>query len=94
MMPFSGVRISWLIVARNSPLAITADSATCLASSSSRSRLRWISISLCSDCMIRCCSSDSWTTSASSVVCEASDRHRLTMAAMASKAATKPTVFQ
>ena len=31
MMPLSGVRISWLIVARNSPLAITADSAACLA---------------------------------------------------------------
>ena len=32
-MPLSGVRISWLIVARNSPLAITADSAACLACS-------------------------------------------------------------
>ena len=30
-MPLSGVRISWLMVARNSPLAITADSAACLA---------------------------------------------------------------
>ena len=94
MMPFNGVRISWLIVARNSPLAITADSAICLASISSRSRLRWISISLCSDCMIRCCSPDSCTTSAISVLWEATDRHRLTMAAIASRAATKPTVFQ
>jgi hypothetical protein len=34
-MPLSGVRISWLIVARNSPLASAAASAACLALSSS-----------------------------------------------------------
>ena len=40
-MPLSGVRISWLMVARNSPLASTADSAACLASSSSCSSWLW-----------------------------------------------------
>ena len=35
MMPFIGVRISWLMLARNSLLAIVAASARCLATSSS-----------------------------------------------------------
>src|SRR5204863_350076 len=48
MMPLSGVRISWLIVARNSPLAIIAASAACLASVSSRSRRRCVASPSCS----------------------------------------------
>ena len=46
-MPLSGVRISWLIVARNSPFAIAADSAACLARSSSCSRRSWRCRSRC-----------------------------------------------
>ena len=45
MIPLSGVRTSWLIVARNSPLASTADSAICLASVNSLCRRRYSSIS-------------------------------------------------
>jgi hypothetical protein len=41
MIAFIGVRISWLMLARNSPLAMVASSARRLAISSSRSaRLR------------------------------------------------------
>ena len=47
-MPLSGVRISWLMVARNSPLAITAASAACLAWVSSFSSWVWRLISCCS----------------------------------------------
>ena len=49
MMPLSGVRISWLMVARNSPLAIAAASAVCLACSSCFS-----SASCCCSVCCRC----------------------------------------
>ena len=48
MMPFRGVRISWLMVARNSPLAIIAASASTFAEVRSRSTLRRRSISVSS----------------------------------------------
>ncbi|EKD40100.1 MAG: hypothetical protein ACD_75C00176G0001 [uncultured bacterium] len=49
MMPFIGVRISWLMLARNWLLASVAASACCLACSSSLSVLRCRSISVRSD---------------------------------------------
>ena len=42
MIPLSGVRISWLIFAKNSDLALLASSACCLA--------------ICSSLRVRCCS--------------------------------------
>ena len=53
MMPFIGVRISWLMLARNSLLARLASSAISLAAVSSRVRSR----TLWSRSSVNCCSS-------------------------------------
>src|SRR6185369_7435501 len=56
IMPLSGVRISWLIVARNSAFAIIALSASCLARISSLCTLRSFSSSACiATCVAEVC---------------------------------------